>query len=99
EPFVAQGRLDCGDGLIGDEVQVFRRYAAPYSNVIGSRMIVRAGDDYGAFGNSGVFRHAPADIRRAIRRIVSLVGEKMPLRVDRAENHGPFTARDRDRSR
>src|ERR1019366_9818066 len=75
------------------------RYAAPYSNVVGSGMIMHAGDDDSAFGNTGVFRHAPADVRGAIRCVVALVGEEMPLRVDRAEDHGLFTARDRDCAR
>ena len=98
-PLVVNGGLDCSDGLIGDEFQVFRRYAAPYPDVVGSGMIVRAGDDYGAFGDAGVSRYAPANVRRAIRRVDPLVGEEMPLRVDRAEDHGPFTARDRDCTR
>src|SRR5208282_2938358 len=98
-PFAAQCRFDCGDGLAGNEVQVFRWYAAPYSNVVGSGMIVRAGDDYGAFGNAGVIRYLAADVCGAIPRAVPLVGDEMPLRVDRAEDRGPFTARDRDCTR
>src|ERR1039458_9832221 len=98
-PLVVNGGLDCRDGLIGDEFQVFRRYATPYSNVVGSGMIMRAGDDYGAFGNARVFRHAPPDVCRAIPCVVPLVGEEMPLRVDRTEDRGLFTARDRNCTR
>ena len=98
-PFGAHTGFDCGDSLVSDEVQVGLRQTAPYSDVVGARVIVSAGDDYRACGDAGGFRDAAANVRGAVRRVVPLVGEEMALRIDRAKDDGLVTARDCDCAR